>query len=271
MPPKNNDRLVTWLGSIFQKRYEPNFAYVNAYSSIAGLPGLRAMWTMGAHSAAGGHLLDPTANGAWLGNINTVPLGYEGLAPVAILGGVNDYFARADGGANSWADCTGGETFINNAVRGMIVGGWFRLDRLTNLEGLIGKWAGVLAQNNYLLAFRGDLANDPIEFHCGNGGAVANATLNFSPVAGTWYFCWGRYDRTSGDITVGVDNQTSVNAATGLGNLVDGTAPFNIGTYGSAIAYCLQGRVSFCELCGMSLSDTIMKNAFHQTRALFGK
>ena len=49
----NRDQVVTWLASIFQRRYEPNFAWKSACSAHQALPGLRGFWPMSGYDDTG--------------------------------------------------------------------------------------------------------------------------------------------------------------------------------------------------------------------------
>lgn len=273
---QRNSEMVEILRPDFQARYEPNFAWVNACSAILALPALRAFWPMSSIDyAVANRSRDIAGGGYHLTGNNTVQVGYTGLAPWIEFDGVNRFLSRADGGVANWADITGGETYIHSWMRGITVGGWFYFDRLTNREGLITKYdVPTPASCAYTLGFRGDVANDPLGF------TVFNAALNplpvqhiFTPAISTWYFCWGRYDRTSETVSAGVngalpaDYTTAVNV--GQGNIQDTQTDFNIGAINSS-SYYLDGKTSLCFLCAGSLADFTIHAIYQQTRALFG-
>jgi len=164
---------------------------------VSSLPYLRAGWTMGQVDYQNPYAMDINGNTYPLSSVNGPVFGVEQDRPSIYVefDGVNQYLSRADGGAGNWADILGTETQIPAGQRGLTFGGWFKFDRLTNAEILIGKGTGVAAASSYYLAFRGDLANDPFQFTISNGAALTAVTLTFSQTVATgrWYFVCGRY------------------------------------------------------------------------------
>lgn len=267
---KRNDELVGILKADFQARYEPNFAWKSAVSSFLALPGLRAAWPMSSVAYVQPECLDVSGNAnhlqaaAALGNVT---FGYDttpSLVPVAVFGGgANQYLFRADGGAASWADILGTETYIQAAQRGLTLGGWFWIDNYATLMFLMAK------DNN--AGFRpytlfSNAATQVITFRAGTGAAIS-AVNSAAQSARTWLFIVGRFvPSTTLDIYV---NNTKTSNPTAIAALLDGADNFTIGEASGGGAWPFTGRAAMCFLCAAALSDSIITSLFHQTRAMF--
>jgi len=260
-----NDEMVAILSADLQRRYEPNFAWKSAISQYLALPALRGFWPMSAaHYTAASRALDLSGGGNHLTDNNTVDWGFENLIPYVEFNGVNQYFSRASA-AGEWATVTGAESWIAAGQGGLTLGGWFKLGDLTDPDPLISKWTGTAASSSYLLYFRGDVANDPVQFYASDGAATDKSTLNFNATASDWWFLAGRWDYDDTTLTV-FANADSADKVTTLGSLSDNATPFYIARMGS---FYYTGKASLCFLCAASLSDTIVWSLFQQTRAMF--
>lgn len=238
------------------------------------LTALRGLWTQGQVDYQNPYCLDLAGGDYHLDLINAPIFGYDGAAPYIELDGVNQYERRLDGGAGNWADITGGETYVRAAQRGLTLGGWFKFQRLTNQELLIGKSTGVAAASSYHLVFRGDLAGDPIRFVVSTGAAFVSATVTPVVATASWVFVAGRYDpgaelKVYAGIGDGSPVQTGTNAVGVPAALPDTASDFTIGSYSGGASY-LDGRASFCFLCAAMLSDAAIASIYSQTRALYG-
>jgi len=251
-----------------QNRYDPTFAWKSAVAALRTLPGLRGAWTMGSFDD-GGDQYDLSGQGRTLGYNGNPTYGYNGLVPLLNLDGTGDYLNRADEGG---LDILGTETYVAAGRRGLTLGGWFRFDRLTHAEFLIGKATTVTATSSYWLIFRGDVANDPLRFVVSDGAATDQVDVQITPAVDTWTFVVGRYIPSTsikvyasqGTLT---DNTNAVGIPAALNN---SGADFTVGAPSGAAASLLDGAASLCFLCAMYLTDAQIATIWHHTRALYG-
>jgi len=248
----------------FRESPEVQQSVVNRYLA---LPALRAFWPMSSVDYTVANRARDIAGGAYHLTDNNTPLfNYDGLAPYVEFDGTNQYLSRPDGGVANWADITGTETYINAAVRGLTLGGWFYFDNATpaTTEDCMDKRAAAIANSSYSL---GRLATAQIFFNISTGAGFVTAP-GASVGQNTWAFLVGRFiPSTSVDVFV---NDDEVNTVVGVpAALVDSTAPFTIGARGTPAQY-LDGRASMCFLCAAALSDAIILSLFEQTRAMYG-
>ena len=155
---RNNEQ-VNLLRADFQARYEPNFAWKSAVSSILALPGLRACWPMSSVDyATASQARDVAGGGYHLGNVNSSLFGYAAntLIPCVTFNGTTQYLTRADGGAGNWADITGTEAYIAAGQRGLTLGAWVYLSSFTPVvNAVIAKVVLAGNQLSYMLCEMG--------------------------------------------------------------------------------------------------------------------
>lgn len=262
-----NRQLVQLLSAWFQSRREASFAWSRAASEYLALPGLRGFWPMSSVDyTAASRARDLSGQGYHLTDNNTPTFNFDGLAPYVEFNGTTQYLSRADGGVGNWADILGTETYIDAAIRGLTLGGWFYFDDATpaTTEDCIDKRVAAAANSSYSL---GRLATAQIFFNVSTGAGFVTAP-GANVGADRWVFLVGRYiPSTSVDVFVDDDE---VNTVIGVpASLVDSTAPFTIGARGVPSQY-LDGRASMCFLCAAALSDAIILSLFEQTKAMFG-
>lgn len=276
MPSLWNDELQDNVKVAAWGRGETGVSAAHAISAIMTLPCLRAFWPCSfnytsAVLGVAGYLSEVNGLGL-LTNVNNTEFLREGLIGAVRFDGATQLFGRLDAGATDWADITGGELYIASTIRGLTLGGWFRIDRLTNREGLMSKWDdNVAASQQYHLSFRGDRANDQVQFRCRDAAGPAEAAHIFTPVVGTWYFLWGRFTASSGDLDAGVDDEYTTNAGAMTGILIESGTPFTVGAqYNAGVpAYYFLGRASLLWMCARSLPLYAIRSVYEQTRSLF--
>jgi hypothetical protein len=267
-----------WLYGIlqpqFQARAEPNFAWKSCVSALMGLPALRAAWTMSSIgpvatdfcrdvSGGGNHLINNSLN---------VQFGYDDLIPSAyfVAASANDYLYRADGGVGQWADIIGTETYIPSTQRGLTFGGWFYVDSDTgSTQVLIGKVSGGGANRSYqinvntatlLPAFNTALV--AVEYVVtGTAGTTGAVPLD------TWSFLCARFDPST-EMRIWLNNNSNVLLVVPA-TINDTGADFTIGAT-AVPGNWFDGRASLCFLCAAALSDSIILQFYHQTRAMYG-
>jgi hypothetical protein len=258
-----NSEMINLLRGEFQGRYEPQFASQGIASRILQLTALRGYWPFSSVDAAGG-AYDESANVNHLTNNNVATFNYGGLVPYAELDGTNQYFSIAD---NALLSIIGTEAYIDSAVRGMTLGGWFWIDTFVNFARFMAK--DVSPNNSYGLRIR-TVATQAATFQVsGNGVAFVlvdggNNELN----SGAWNHVVGRFTPST-ELAIFVNGNKTINAAGVPASIFDGASAFAIGA-NSVGANPLDGRVSNCWVCAAALSDSIINNMFNQDKAAYG-
>lgn len=260
--------------SEFQRRAEPNFAWKSAVSSTMVLPGLRAGWSMSTIfvDAQDNPLIADLGNDFHLSLNNNPTFGNDGLAPYMETDGATEYAYYVDHPSFDIQADVAGEPWIASADRGITLGGWFYFNTATVAtgKGLIGKWNSTGNQKSYLLYHRA--SDDTIIMAVSDDGAVSiMSAASIVPDVDTWYCIFGRYDRTSLDVETFINGTWYTNAGAGLGAIHSGTATFEVHSYEAGLASTLwDGRSSLLSLCQRSVTNSILNQFYHQTRAMFG-
>lgn len=251
-----------------QPRHDGPLAWKTAVSLIRNLPGVRGAWTMGSFDE-NGDLRDFANMGRTLSYNGAPTYNYSGLVPyIDLTPGTNDYLSRAD---EAGLDILGTEAYVAAGKKGLTLGGWFRFDRLTAAEFLIGKATTVTATSSYWLIFRGDVANDPIRFVVSDGAATDTVDVQITPTTGSWSFACGRFEPSSEIKVWGAQSTLESNTqAAGIpAALNNSAAAFTVGGQSGGGAY-LDGQVGLCFLSTMYLEDALISAIWHHTRALYG-
>jgi len=260
-----NSEQVNLLRADFQPRYEPNFAWKSAVSALLALPGLRAAWSMSSVDYAAATQARDVSGGAYhLTNNNTATFGYwaNSLIPCVTFDGVNQNLTRADGGAGNWADIIGTEAYIAAGQRGLTLGCWVNAASFVALLPFIFD-----KLNAYYIYFGGAGNNQPAFQLFDTIGGFPVVTSTTVCTATAWYFVCGRF--TPGTMDIYVNDSLTSAAAAGSVAIVDSAGQFTIGSSGAPGNY-FSGSMSLCFLCAASLSDSIIKAFYQQTRAMYG-
>ena len=239
------------------QKTETAYSYINYYLS---LPGLRGFWPMSAFSDTGA-ALDQSGNVRTLTYNGNISYSYTGVAPFSGFDGTGDYLSRAD---EAGLDILGTETYVDTAVRGMSIGGWFYLT-VSTTQSPMGKW-DTNSQRSYRLVSDG---TNMLFQLSSNGTATTTAT---GPAHGTseWIFIAGVYEPST-SMTVYV-NGTSVEFTTSIpASIFSSTATFAIGSSFAtgASLNAITGRASLCFLCTAMISESMVSSLFQSTRGLF--
>ena len=259
---ERNARTVAAVASDFQKTYDPAFAWKTAVNAVLALPGLRGCWTMSAFDSAGA-AQDQSGHGHVLTYAGNPTYNVVGLAPYIDFDGAGDYLWRAD---EADLDITGLETYVPAARRGLTFGGWFYVNALTGLDGLMAKWDQIAVdERSYMIYGSGANAAAVISQDGTAGTLVTIVNGNFA--LQTWQQIVGRFDPgASLDCWV---NDTVTSQVTAAASVFSGAGALNIGNYSNLLGP-LNGRASLCWLCATLLSDTEIKALYQHTRALYG-
>lgn len=279
---QRNNELVQLLAGDFQRRYEPNFAWVNACACISALPGLRGFWPMSTFDS-NADAYDQSGHGHTLTAMNTPQYVYWMLAPFVSLAS-GDYLRRLD---EADLDIIGTETYVPTAWRGIALGGWFYATTLAT-SGLITKWVGGAsgpgANQSYLLSLNAaGTVTGTISDAAGNLDSVTSTSAT---LVDEWFFAAFTWSGTASYNTMSVwisdlaqpDGLNRVDAATARASIRNSTADFCVGGFSGGTS-TLAGRASMCWLCAMchtpvsggNVVDALVSSVFQQTRALYGR
>jgi hypothetical protein len=258
-----NWEMIEGLSAVFQKRYEPNFAWGNVVSMFSMLPGLRAFWPMSAHDNSS--IFDLSGQGRTLTR-NVVSSQWINLFPTGRFDAATTrYLNRA---TETGLEILGTESNTSAAYRGLTVGGWLNPDSTVNLAGYMAKYTNVAATSAFAL-HQSTAVADAARFVIYNGGVAYPALSAASAVTpGAWHFIVGRFvPSTSVSVFtdgVFVDNLVGVPAS-----ITNSPSDFEIGRLGGALVY-YTGYGSLFFLCAMGLSNTWISMLYEHSRPLFG-
>lgn len=262
-----NDEMIALLTGDFQRRYEPNFAWKSAASSLIGLPGLRGTWTFG-DIDAGPSVYNAGGQARGLTVAGNPTFGHDNLVPYCLLDGVGDYYSRADEAA---LDITGAETYIVPASRGLSMGIWVYPTVIGATQDIIGKWNTGPDDRSYLIRLLNTNVFQVLVSSAGTLATVANTNSTVAVSANNWYFVEMTYSPTgqSNLLTINV-NGTITSAAAGTASLHSGAADFVVGASDNGASNLLTGRVSLSWLCAMYHPDYLTEVIREQSRAMYG-
>ena len=264
MAQKRNPQNEELLSAHMARRDEPNFALGNAISSYLALPALRAFWPTSAHHVT---------TQAWC--LDDIACDYDVYAHGSLHLGfsVSDLWIYLDGDKyfyypnDAQFDIRGIDPPTTIVNRGLTLGAWAKFDNIGANEALLSKYDTTGNNRSYYLGK--DILNRAymkISFDGANINIDALASTS-TMVANTWYFIVGRWDATN--ISIMLDSQIK-SAASTQASIFNSAAEFDIGrlAYG---AWYMTGYQSFIFICSSSVSDSILRNIWHQTRYLFNK
>lgn len=264
MAQRRNAQMEELLSAHMARRDEPNFALGNAISSYLALPVLRGFWPTSAnHISTQYYFLDDISSDYDVTGYSSVKLGYSNLFPWTYLGG-SQYWTYAD---DAQFDINGIDAYTSASLRGLTCGAWVRIDSEPGVgvtKPLIVKSDGT---NGYGLGFvgAGGGVTHPA-FAASLAGATDGVVSTVDIDDDIWYFIVGRWNTSTVDVWVdGVKTSVaSANASVGLN-----AQPLYFGYAGGAVYW--DGYMSMIFICASSVSDSIIKNLYQQTRYMFGK
>jgi len=268
MAQKRNPQNEELLSAHMARRDEPNFALGNAISTYLALPALRGFWPTSAHHVTTqAWYVDDIACGYDMNAYGSPHLGFSNLYPWAYLDG-NENFYYLD---NAQFDIRGIDPPTAVANQGLTLGMWIRFDALNTGtdQYFFCKWLTTTTDRSYALyengagALKFKISSDGT----GVAGSVDVITSAATPVIDTWYFVVGRWDTINTDIFVDGVKTHSVSSEASIFN---STANLLIGRDDAGTDW-FTGYFSMAFICAASVSDSILKNIWHQTRYLFNK
>lgn len=215
-----------------------------------GLPGLLGFWPMSIVDFLG-NAKDHSGASSDLARIGSPTFGYDGNAYVQ-CGVANDYLA----GSTSAQTVTGTEVWIAPALRGLTLGGWFKIDATPTLSsGLATKGAGTPNRGYELIL---DTLNQPSFDVSGDGTALVQATGS-AIVLEAWVFLAGRFT-PSIEVAMFVDNVKTVNTTSIPASINTNTQPFEIARRLNTNTRITECKSRDCFLTASVLSDATIES-----------
>lgn len=232
----------------------------NTYATIVQFTlGLRGFWPMSSFARDhSGYNVPFTYVGGWWQYASGC-----GVPHYVSDGTSGDYLTIPNNAAHQ---ITGTEGTIVSYNRGLTLAGWFKPGRTTAAEALFNKW-GASGQYGYSLSAQGATTGDPINMTVSENGTTYTSAQSTNGFTTGWHWMAGRFDTTSGDISVMLDD-TITDQATAYSSINNCTAPLNIGA-GISGANPFQGASCLCFLCASSLSDDSLGELYELTKELF--
>ncbi len=217
------------------------------------LPGLRGYWPMSAVNYIG-RAVDHSNASVNLQRSGSPTYNYDGNAYVQ-LGIANDFLYAS----TSELNFTGTESWVASGIRGLTVGGWFKIDATPGTNsGLISKDAPSV-QRGFTLYWT--TTNNPSFFLSGDG--TTGAGISYSPRSlSTWYFIVGRFT-PGAEIAIFVNadkvtNTTSIPAAINVSS-----QDFEIGRYYNDNNRIIEGKVRDNFICAAVLPDELIEEIYN--------
>ena len=261
---KRNSERVDLLRPDFQARYEPNFAYGNVAGIHQALAGLRGYWPLTSLDSTPQYY-DLSGQGRVLTSSGNVYVTRLYLAGYAYFTGAQ-YLYRADEGG---LDILGTETYVSPAGRGLALGAWVNFTNAASaLEIVMSKYNATGNQRSYRLgrSAAGNLSG----LVSVDGTAVTTVTSTETIAANTWTHVALQFIPST-SLSVFVNGNETQNAVAIPASIFNSTSDLFFGALqGAATSNYITGSMRDCFLCVSSLSDTIIKNIYQQTRAMFG-
>lgn len=249
---RRNSEMFNLLRTDLQGRYEPQFALANAAATLQMLPELRGCWPFSSINESG-QALDLSGQGRTLANTGAAPRAVEGLVPYAALDGATQFFSRAD---EAGLDLSAGFT----------AGGWFYCDAVA-AQTVLSKYATAGNQRCWRIDL---LATGAAQLAVSEDGiaSVLIASAADAVAAETWTYLAGRFE-PSVEMSIWVGAEKTARVAGVPASAFKVTAPFMVGGVNAAAS--LAGRAALVWLSAAPLPDAVIKNVYHQTRAMFGE
>jgi len=270
--PTPNDAMIKAMESYFPRLASPSTALGNCASLFMHLPGVRAYWPMSASTLTGGASIVDIINGLNPVMTNTPTHEVDGLAPMVRFSSAGLQYATYPDNANF--DILGTEANMVAALRGMTIGGWWRVGSLSANQSLFGKYyttGNLRAYRAYTsLAGFGDL-NFSVSTDGINDVTVTLTGANAGGMAiGQWRFVVCRYDPST-ELKLW-NNSTTVEYSNTLAagvpaSIFNSTEPFELGR--SNRTNYLNGYLSNWFVCAAAVPDVIIWNLWQNTRSLY--
>lgn len=165
---------------------------------------------------------------------------------------------------NALLDISGTEGYIDPAMRGLTLGGWFRPDEITpSAQSLVSKW-GDAASRSYNLSLSGSVMNLSIS----DDGTAYTTSVGGSVSASQWHFLVGRFVPGATQ-AVWIDG-AKFEQVTTRASAYNSAAALHICSNGETTPKVMPGDVARVFLCAMALPDAWVGDLFTFSRTEFG-
>lgn len=233
--------------------YEPIKRIADALTAsqqdlLVRLPGLQAYFPMGIRFA-NGSVVGHAGAGASLVQTGVCPVGYDGDSFAGLGNGTNYLYT------SSGLGITGLETFIEAALRGLTICGWFKVDvSPTSTSGLISK-DGLAPQRGYNLTVT---SANTVQFVISGNGTALDTVQGLDAEVGQWMFVAGRFIPST-EIAVFVNGSKAVVTASIPSSINVSTQNFEVGRSQNGNSRIITGKARDVVVCSASLSDDLIE------------
>ncbi len=236
------------LGRLYQpiKQIADNLA-ASRNDVFIELPGLMAYFPMGIRFA-NGSVVGHSGAGASLVQTGVCPVGYDGKSFAGLGNGTNYLYT------SSGLGITGLETFIEAALRGLTVGGWFKVGiSPTTTSGLISK-DGPSPQRGYALSVT---TSDQAGFQVSGAGTSIVSVAGQALALGQWRFIVGRFT-PSVEVAVIDDGNKTVNTTAIPASCFASSQNFEVGRFFNGNNRIITADTRDVFVCAAALSDELI-------------
>ncbi len=251
-----NSEMLDGLKGVLQARYEPQFALGNAAGTFMMLPYIRAVWLQSSVNNAN-NLLDASDQGRTLS---------PGTAPSWVVNGLVPCVRFTRAGSQFLMRLDEAGLDISPEITVMT---WIKFTAAStgNATGILAKWTTLGNFRSYALY---KSAANAITFSISSLGTAVTVVSVAAPAAvyttANWLFLAGRF-RVGAAIDLFVSG-TWYTQATILAAIFNSTAQLEMGAMNGTDF--LDADMSITALCAGALPDAVIRNAWEQTRAMFG-
>lgn len=216
------------------------------------LPGLRGYWPMSAVNYLG-RAIDHSNASVNLQRTGAPTYAFDGNA-YAQLGVATDFLYTASGEL----DFTGTEAWIASGIRGLTVGGWFKIQTSPSVAaGLISKDAAP-TERGFVLAWS---AADSPELNISGDGTASVIVTHSAKTLNAWHFIVGRFTPST-EVAVFVNNDKVVNTTSVPASLNVSTQNFEVGRFYNDNARVVHGQSRDVFICAAALSDATISDLY---------
>jgi hypothetical protein len=227
------------------------FAFAQKDSFIH-LPGLRGYWPMSAVNYLG-RAVDHSNASVHLQRTGSPTYGFDGNAYIQ-LGVATDFLHTA----SSELDFTGTEAWIDPAIQGLTVGGWFMMDASSVVDrGLITK--DITAPNRGFALLQKN-TNQYGFFISGDGSGVSQV-IGSTALVSQWQFVVGRFTPST-EVAVFVDGNKASLTTSVPAQCTVSTQNFEVGRYLANNSQIVHGKARDLFICAAALSDSLIEEVY---------
>jgi len=215
-----------------------------------GLPGLLGYWPMSIVDFLG-NAKDHSGASSDLARIGAPTFNYDGDSYVQ-CGVATDYLA----GSTSAQTVIGTEVWMASGLRGLTLGGWFKIDVVPTLtSGLVTKGGGTPNRGYELIL---DTSNQPT-FTVSIDGTATVQVLGSAIGVASWVFIVGRFTPSS-ELALFIDQVKTTNTTSIPATINVNAQPFEIARRLNTNTRITECKVRDCFLAASVLSDAAIES-----------